>query len=306
MRKDYYSRMAIIWIPLMFLSFLSYGQESNNDTTLTDELNIDFNTKKKKHDYILPPWRARRFNASAGLFFPLNNTEVRVGATNRDLSTTIDLEDDLGFEKTTFSFMAKFQWRFSKRSRVEFEYFYLDRKSTKRLEREIDFGDEIYPINAEATAFFNFSIIRFSYSYAIINKPTYEIGVLIGSHIMLGDIGIRARVNATEAELNNSFDFVAPIPDIGLWTDIQLSPKFGVYGNINYLSLSIGDVSGKVLSTNAALLYNIHNNWNIKAGYNLLDIKVDVEKQRLEGSFEWGYNGPTLSICYTFGEQLKI
>ena len=51
------------------------------------------NTKKIKP---APAWWVQRFRVSAGIFFPLNNTVVKVGDEAGTFGTTVDFEDDLG------------------------------------------------------------------------------------------------------------------------------------------------------------------------------------------------------------------
>lgn len=254
----------------------------------------------------LPFWYARRFKFNAGAFFPVNNTQVRVGNNNGNFGTTIDLEDDLGFSKSTTSFIADFQWRISRRSRLVLEYFYLRRESTKTLDREIEFGDHVYPVNASVSAFFDNNIARLAYSYAILSKPKYEAGLLIGAHVIFGDMGLQLNTNIGSVGVEDNFNFTAPLPDIGAWGEFVLGPKFGLYTNINYLSLTIDNIRGRIISYNLSLLYNIYQNFSITAGYTGLNIRVDVEKERLNGFFKWGYNGPSLTATYTFGNKIKF
>ncbi len=296
----------LLCLIMLVLGCATYGQMKDFPYNNLSVFPMDSANLQQANTFEMPPWRARRFNITAGSFFPINNTQIMVGSNERDFGTTIDLEDDLGFNDFSYSFMANGQWRISKRSRFELEYFYLNRKSTHTLERKLEFKDHTYEVNARVSAFFDVSIVRFFYSYAFVAKPTYEIGALIGSHVIFGDVGMQVDTETGSAEVSDNFDFTAPIPDIGIWTDIQLSKKFGLYANANYLSLTIDNIKGRVLSTNISLLYNIHNNISLKAGYNSLNFRVDVEKERLDGFFKWGYNGPMLTLTYAFGEQVKI
>ncbi|WP_230407874.1 hypothetical protein [Flavobacterium hydrocarbonoxydans] len=241
----------------------------------------------------------------AGGFFPVNNTEVQVGTNNGKIGTTIDFENDLGFKKNNVSFTGSFEWRISKRSRLDFEYFYLDRSASKTLEKTIEFGDKEFDINTRVTAFSNNQIIRVAYGYAILAKPKYEAGLLLGAHVLLGDVGIRAEGQNVDAELRENLDFTAPLPDVGIWGKFVLGRRWGLYTNINYLALKIDNISGRIMSYNLSVLYNVTGNFSLVAGYTGLNFKVDVEKERLNGFFKWGYNGPTITAAYTFGKHVK-
>ena len=71
---------------------------------------------RAQHTKPSPPWWVERFKVTAGMFFPVNNTSVKVGSPDGEFGTTIDFEDNLGFSKHTFTFLGDFQWRASRRS----------------------------------------------------------------------------------------------------------------------------------------------------------------------------------------------
>ena len=252
------------------------------------------------------PWHARRFKITAGAFFPSNNTQVEVGNNSGTFGNLIDFEKDLGFDKNTTSFAGAFEWRISRRSRLSAEYFYLRRTSTKTLERTIEFGDNTYPINATVSAFMDNEIYRITYGYAFISKPKYEIGALIGAHILLGDVGLRLEGATAQVEYRDSFDFTAPLPDVGVWGEFVLGRKVGLYANANYFALKVNDIDGRIWSYNLSILYNVYQNFSLTAGYTGLNIRVDAQKERLNGFFKWGYNGPSITATYAFGKHVKL
>jgi len=292
--------MTLLWIPLKAQT-IAENNLSESITTFKTE-NEDF--QDSYSDDL--PWHARRFKVTAGAFFPVNNTEVEVGSNNGNFGNLIDFEKDLGFNKSSVSFMGTFEWRISRRSRIGAEYYYLSRSATKILQREIEFGDHIYPVDATVSAFMDNHIARITYSYAFISKPKYEIGALIGAHVLFGDVGMRLEGATIDAEYKDNFDFTAPLPDIGLWGEFVLGRKVGLYANINYFAIKINDFDGRLLSYNLSVLYNVYQNFSLTAGYTGLNIRVDVEKERLNGFFKWGYNGPTITATYSFGNHVKL
>lgn len=269
-------------------------------------LQNDSDSSVQNYDAEDLPWHGRRFKITAGVFFPSNNTQVEVGSNNGDFGNMIDFEKDLGFKKNTTSFAGALEWRISRRSRFGAEYFYLKRTATKTLQKEIEFGDHTYPIDASVSAFLDNQIYRITYGYAFISKPTYEIGALIGAHIMFADVGLKLEGATAQAEYRDSFDFTAPLPDLGLWTEIVLAKKWGLYANVNYFALKIDNIDGRLWSYNLSVLYNVYENFSLTAGYTGLNIRVDAEKERLNGFFKWGYNGPTITATYAFGNHVKF
>ncbi|TDX09684.1 hypothetical protein [Flavobacterium sp. S87F.05.LMB.W.Kidney.N] len=292
--------MTLLWIPLKAQT-IAENNSSESLTTFKTE-NEDF--QDSYSDDL--PWHARRFKVTAGAFFPVNNTEVEVGSNNGSFGNLIDFEKDLGFNKSSVSFMGTFEWRISRRSRLGAEYYYLSRSATKTLQKEIEFGENVYPVNATVSAFMDNHIGRITYGYAFISKPKYEIGALIGAHVLFGDVGMRLEGATIETEYKDNFDFTAPLPDIGFWGEFVLGRKVGLYANINYFAIKINDFDGRLLSYNLSVLYNVYQNFSLTAGYTGLNIRVDVEKERLNGFFKWGYNGPTITATYSFGNHVKL
>jgi hypothetical protein len=292
-------------IPLSYFSALAQTTaEITKENTLTETQNDDRKIQDYQPDDL--PWHGRRFKATAGAFFPVNNTEVEVNGTNGRIGTDIDFERDLGFQNNTVSFFGTFEWRASRRSRFNLEYFYLKRNSTKTLQKEIEFKDHVYPVNAEVAAFMDNQMIRFAYGYAIISKPKYELGLLIGAHIMLADVGVGLVGNTVQAQYRDNVNFTAPLPDIGIWGEFVLGRKVGLYANLNYFALKIDDIDGRIVSYNLSVLYNVYQNFSLTAGYTGLNFRVDVARPKIDGFFKWGYNGPTIAATYSFGNHVKF
>lgn len=294
----------------LIVSFFSFSASAQvvADATSKDSLISNENKTYLEQDQQADdlPWHGRRFKFNAGVFFPVNNAQVEVGSNNGDFGNMIDFEKDLGFKKNTTSFAAAFEWRISRRSRLGAEYYYLKRTATKTLQKQIEFGDHTYPIDATVSSFMDNQIFRITYGYAFISKPKYEIGALIGAHVMFSDVGLRLEGATAQAEYKDSFDFTAPLPDIGLWGEFVLADKWGLYVNTNYFAIKINDIDGRILSYNLSVLYNVYKNFSLTAGYTGLNIRVDVEKEKLNGFFKWGYNGPTLTATYSFGNHVKL
>ncbi|MBK0370341.1 hypothetical protein [Flavobacterium agrisoli] len=252
-------------------------------------------------------WLNHRYTIKLGAYFPLNTTVVKVGNESGNIGTEIDFAKDLGFSNYSTSFVADLNWRISRRSSLGFEYFHLNRSATKTLEKDIEFGDNTYNVNARVSSFFDSQILRVSYGYSFISKPKFEAGALIGAHVLFTDVGMRLETSSgSGAEIKDNFDFVAPLPDIGLWGNIAIAKNLDLFLNGNYFYIEVGDYSGRIFSYSAAFSYNVHRNIDIELGYTGLNFKVDMEKERLNGFLKWGYNGPALKVAYVFGRPIKI
>jgi hypothetical protein len=61
------------------------------------------------------------------------------------------------------------------------------------------------------------------------------------------------------------------------------------------LSLTVGDINGRIIGGTASVMYHVTEHFDLAAGYTGLNFKVTAVKPKAEGMFKWGYNGPSLT-----------
>jgi len=196
----------------------------------------------------IAPWFVERFKLTAGFFLPVNNTSIQVGLTGKAAGTEIDFQKDLGYTQAVGTFLAGVQWRISRRSRINFSYYDINRSANHTLDKTIYFKDDTFKLNTSVHTFFNTAIYQLSYGYAILSKPKYEAGILIGTHLVGGKVGID--VNGPNAGVSkaSNFGFTAPLPDLGIWGGYAFTPRLAANADIDYLSLTVGDISGSIFA----------------------------------------------------------
>lgn len=281
--------MKVIASVFLFLLFFINGFSQNSDSI----------HKEKK----LAPWYVERFKLTAGFFVPISNTNLQVGVQGGQAGTPVNLEKDLGYNSGQVTFLANFQWRISRRSRVNLNYYNIPRSSTHTLTKDITFKDSTYHVDATVNSFFNTAIYQISYGYAILSKPNYELGVMIGTHIVGGRAGLSLSGATVNASASSDFGFTAPLPDLGIWGGYAFNKRMAANLDVDYLSLTVGDYTGSIFAYNILFIYKLLENLNISLGYSGLNFKVEEVKQKVEANFKWGYNGPALGITYSFGKK---
>ena len=249
------------------------------------------------------PWYVDRFRLSAGFFVPVTSTNLQVGVKGGSAGTLINLEKDLGFNSAQLTFLANFQWRISRRSRVNLNYYNIPRKSTHTLTKDITFRDSTFHVDASVNTYFNTAIYQISYGYAILSKPNYELGVLIGTHLVGGKAGISLNGQNNAGSASTNYGFTAPLPDLGLWGGYTFSNRFAVSLDVDYLSLTVGNITGSIFAYNLLFMYRLLPKLDLSLGYSGLNFKVDAVKDNATASFKWAYNGPALGVTYAFGKS---
>jgi len=249
------------------------------------------------------PWFVEKFKVTGGFFVPLSNTKIHADIKGGAAGTEIDFERDLGYNNSQLTFLSNFQWRISPRSRANFNYYNIPRNSSHTLDKDIIFNGQTYPANSTISSFFNTAIYQISYGYAVFSKPDWELGVLIGAHIVGGKAGLSAVNNTGEVSHSTDFGFTAPLPDLGIWGGYAFSKRFGVNLDIDYLSATIGDIKGSIFAYNLLFIYRLVKKLDLSLGYSGLNFNLDVTKPNAMGNFKWSYNGPYLGATYSFGRK---
>ena len=259
-------------------------------------------TTSQPTDQKVAPWYVDRFRLSAGFFVPITNTDLQVGIKGQAAGTPVNLEKDLGYTGGQLTFLANFQWRISRKSRINLNYYNIPRSSTHTLKKDITFKDSTYHVNSTVDTYFNTAIYQVSYGYAIISKPRYEVGVMIGAHIVGAKAGISVAGVSGSASRATDFKVTAPLPDLGLWGGYTFSDRFAVNLDIDYLSLTVNNITGSIFAYNLLFMYRAMDKLDISLGYSGLNFKLDAEKKGAVATFKWGYNGPALGVTYAFGK----
>jgi hypothetical protein len=252
---------------------------------------------------VVAPWFVERFKISAGFFVPLSNTSIEVTNHKRNDGTQIDFEDDLGLKTATETFLADFQWRASRRSRFDLSFYKLNRSATHTINKDINFADSTYKTNSTVHGFFNTDIWRFSYGYALLAKPKYELGLMIGAHVVRANVGLGIVTRNDTINASSDFGVTAPLPNVGIWGGYVFNDRLAVNGEFEWLSLTVGDINGRILAYNVSFMYKLFRNLHLSLGYLGLNCRVDVTKTDRSGNLKWGNNGPAFSAAFSFGKR---
>lgn len=294
--------MKAIFLIFFFVLFSgAYCQEITKDSIVksTDwavQIDTTLNEKQKN----MPPWYVRRFKIGIGGFLPTNNTAVEVRRREDNEGVEIDFEDDLGYNRSITTILGIMQWRVARRSKIEFEYYKIDRETSRKLDKTIEFGDHVYDINTVIRSYFNTNIYKLMYGYSILLNPKYELGLMIGAHVLAVETGI----SSTGQEIyRDDFEFTAPLPDLGIWGGYAFNEKWAFTGNFSYLGAKVDNVKGNIVTYNFQVAYQVIPNLELGAGFTGVNFEVNVTKPRFEGDIRWGYSGPSLTIAYSFGKK---
>jgi hypothetical protein len=251
----------------------------------------------------MAPWFVDRFKLGAGFFNATTSTDNAIGNNSGVSGSRIDFENDLGLKRDVGTFLANFQWRISRRWRMDISYEQLNRSSTATLQRTINFGDNTYNLNANISSFFNNTIYRVSWGYAILAKHTAELGLLIGTHTLQTNIGIGLTSGGVGVAYSDNYKLTAPLPDLVFWGGAAIGKRWALNGEFDYLTITTGNIKGDIVGYNAALNFKATQHIDLSLGYTGFNFTIDANNNKQSGHIGWGYNGPSLTANIRFGHN---
>ena len=243
------------------------------------------------------------FSLRLGIYDMNLSTEVRVDGRGGILGTRLDFEDDLNLDDNKDTFNAALRWRFKERHFLELEFFQLDRSGFRRLDGEIRFGEDVFPIGADIRSSFTTEVTRLGYSYRVVRNRDWGLAVGAGLHVT------RLRAALTEVAIDNVdvpigeteiAKVTAPLPVIGLGGARRLGTKWALLARAQVFSVEIDDIDGTI--THGALYFehDTFAHFGFGFGYDWFLIDVKTEEEFWRGNVQVRFHGPMFFLKGSF------
>jgi hypothetical protein len=211
------------------------------------------------------------------------------------IGTTIDFERTLGMEESKTVPSALGRIRFGQRWRLEAEWFELDRGATRSIDREIRFGDRVYPLSAQVSSRMDFSDLRLSAGYSFFRTLDKELGAALGLHVAAYEVALDAPLVGAEAE-----DVTAPLPVLSVYGQFALTERWAVASRLDRLSLSYDKYDGSLTSLALDVSYQPFRHVGFGLGYRALFLSVTATERRRVLRFRQSFQGPLLYVNVSF------
>jgi hypothetical protein len=236
------------------------------------------------------------FSVSLGVFLTNRDSQTRVDGSIPNSGSPVDLENDLGFDKSDTVFRLDGYYRFNEKHRIDFSVFDLSRSASKQIQTEIDWNDTIYPIDTAVDASLDLAIYKLAYTWSFMRRDSGYLGVTAG--LYTADIG--TSIAAESIGRSSSSGFTAPLPVVGLRGQYDLSERWSLRGSAEIFAIEYGDFSGSLYDLYASVDYQVTDHVALGAGVNLVNINVGISKPNLDGDLDWRYDGGLLFLKIDF------
>ncbi len=247
-----------------------------------------------------------RSSFTIGAFITDRRSIARLDS-NQGQGTDIDLEQDLGLEtSTTVARIGGYYW-ITPRHRLDFSLFDLSRTSkTKQIDRTINFGDEVFNINAAVSSETDLTILKTAYTFSMLDRDRGFLGITAGLYVASTSLSLSEATRGTA----KSEDFIAPLPVIGLRGEYEITDKITLRGAGEWFRIDTGNVSGSLNDIYVGVDYGFNERMAVGLAYNDVsmsitydDVSMNIgasETGGFEGELDWRYDGFLLYIKFDF------
>ena len=237
-----------------------------------------------------------RFSIGLGAFFTDRDTNTQLNSDTLGPGTEIDFEDDLGLVSSDSVFRLDGHYRFNEKHRIIFSVFDLSRDSSATIQRDIQFGDEIFLIDTVVNTNFDLRIYKLAYTYSLMQRDHGYLGVSIGIHTADSTIGL-SEENLGQTEISS---ITAPLPVLGLRGEYEFTDRLTLNANGEFLVVEFDNVKGSLVDLYLGIDYQVIEHVAVGIGFNSVTLDVDANKSDFSGTLDWRYDGALLFFKLDF------
>ena len=143
------------------------------------------------------------FNATFSTLFGLK-------LSTGDDAPVVDFERDLGAPDRNTMFRGSAAVRFGKHQ-FRAGYYKTSRESTKTIDRQIVWGDQVFNIGATVGSEFSTSFPEVDYTYWLFSSPKVAVGATLGVTLFGVEAGVNAAVNGRSGEAQVDTSAIVPL-----------------------------------------------------------------------------------------------
>ena len=236
------------------------------------------------------------FSLSIGVFLTDRNNTTRVDGTAGMEGTVVDLEGDLGLNRSESVFRIDGYYRFNKKHRLDFSVFDLSRTASTVIQKDIQWSDTLFPIDTTVDSDFDLAIYKLAYTWSFMRRDKGYLGLTAGLYI--ADFEMRLEAEAIDAM--ESDGLTAPLPVFGLRGQYEFTEKLSFLASAEIFALEYEDYSGSLYDIYVGLDYQFFKHVAIGIGINAVELNVEITKNRLDADIDWRYDGGLVFFKFDF------
>ena len=247
------------------------------------------------------PLLTNKFQFEIGTFFPSKTIKLEVDGSGPN--DEFEFGNAFGLESTQTTLLLGFDWCFSKKWKVAFEYFGLKNSNTRMLEEDITWEDFTFEEGTNVNGNTGFNIYRVYFGRIFTQGQKHEFGGGLGVHSMNVRISIEGNVLTNQGDVSfekSQKSITIPLPNIGLWYFYAPIPKLAFTARVDFFALSINEFSGNLWNITPGVNYQVFKHIGIAANYRWVNIGAKYETSDWDGGVDIVFQGPSIAITGNF------
>jgi hypothetical protein len=203
-------------------------------------------------------------------------TEIRLDSDlTEGNGTTLSFEDDLGLGSNEIIPTLAFEWQIARKHKLGVRWQDISRDSSTQALTEIEWGDEIIPIDADVTLGFDITQAFIDYTYYPWVKDRWAAGFGLGFRWMEIQSTLAYQDEGNDLEGSSDVKGSAPLPYIYFEYRRLFSDNWRFITGLGWLYLKIEDIEGGQWIARASIEYLAGKRWSFGTAINLSNINVD-------------------------------
>ncbi|NOT35792.1 MAG: hypothetical protein HOP11_00270 [Saprospiraceae bacterium] len=207
-----------------------------------------------------------------------------------DKGTRFSLKDDLN-PNTEFFYRVRLNYTIKSRHTLSLLYAPLEITSEGSVANDISFEGIVFPANTQLEGTYKFNSYRLTYRYDFVKKPRFDFG--LGFTGKIRDAKIALSSDGLQSEKTN-VGFVPIINFRLLW---KVNDKLGLLLDGDALAAPQGRAEDVLI----AATYKMSDNFNIRAGYRILEGGADNNEVYNFALIHYASFG----VSYTFNSKMR-
>jgi len=226
-----------------------------------------------------------KFNFKGELSWVGMSTAIGLYDDALGVGGVLNFENDLDLGSREFTPSLDFEWQIAKRHRLAGRWQAVNRRSNAQALTDIEWGDELIPIDADITLKFDVGQFFIDYTFYPWVKERWALGVGIGLRWMDLTTALEWRLESGQVvDGQQNADVTAPLPYVNVEYRRLLTEHWRMILSGGWLDVTIGDVSGGQWIARAGFEYLLGKRWSVGGAYNFASIDVDADN--IKGDLE--------------------
>ena len=232
-----------------------------------------------------------RWTLKIGGYLTGLDTKIRLDSPTGGEGTTVSLEDDLGFSSSESLPRFRLGVILGQRHEISGGYYKTDRDSSTTIQEEIEWGDEVFPIDVTVTGFYDTEFIDLAYSYWFYSSESTSLGITGGLVFVTLGSGLSVATAGPGVGVEEDISTDVPVPQLGFSINHYLGKRFVLYGNLGYITFNLDDWEGNVASARLAIEHRTWKNFGFGVGYGYTDYDIDTKSVDFLGKWQYNISG---------------